>query len=164
MKNLFCHLHCYTTQGREPPLPLLLMEQPANVHWFDVRVPITPTKSHPHKFNYCDLFFAMPSWSTRKIRKSKVHAKHDSVTVIVKTQGRHNCVSTLSLPLTSRDKMYQALPLLSRESLGMRLKEHMLNITRLSPTCVYFQLYHTAWEVKRSRHGVQIACILWRHL
>ena len=21
----------------------------------------TPTKSHPHKFNYCDLFFAMPS-------------------------------------------------------------------------------------------------------
>ena len=37
----------------------------------------TPTKSHPHKFNYCDLFFAMPSALT-KICKSKVHARHYS--------------------------------------------------------------------------------------
>ena len=53
--NLFCHLHCcYTTQGRKHPLPLLLLEQPANIHWFDVgsTCPLTtPTKSHPHKFD-----------------------------------------------------------------------------------------------------------------
>ena len=28
----------------------------------------------------------------------------------------------------------------------------------------FVSLYHTAWEVKRSRHGVQIPCTPWRHL
>ena len=61
--NLFCHLQCcYTTQGRKHPLSLLLLEQlhVANVHWFDINVS-TPTKSHPLKFNYCEIFFAVPS-------------------------------------------------------------------------------------------------------
>ena len=42
--NLFCHLHCcYTTQGWKHPLLLLLLEQPANVHWLDVDVTINHT-------------------------------------------------------------------------------------------------------------------------
>ena len=54
--NLLCHLHCcYTTQGRKHPSPLLFLKQLFHC-------PLTtPTKSHPHKFNYCDLFFAMLS-------------------------------------------------------------------------------------------------------
>ena len=50
----------------------LVLEQPANIHWFNVNVSINHsyTKSHPHKFNYCDAV------STHKIHKSKVHAKH----------------------------------------------------------------------------------------
>ena len=54
--------------------------QPANVHWSTSTCPLTtPTKSHPHKFNYCD--FLCDTISTRKIRKSKVYAKHYSITV-----------------------------------------------------------------------------------
>ena len=40
------------------PLTLLLLEKTANVH---LCLLATPTKSHPHKFNYFDLFFAMLS-------------------------------------------------------------------------------------------------------
>ena len=54
--------------------------QPTNVHWSTSTCPLTtPTKSHPHKFNYCD--FLCDTISTRKIRKSKVYAKHYSITV-----------------------------------------------------------------------------------
>ena len=56
IQALFSHFHCcYTTQGRKHPLPLLLVEKS-----FDVNVS-TPTKSHLHKFHYCDLFLMMPS-------------------------------------------------------------------------------------------------------
>ena len=44
--NLFCHLHCYATQGRKHllgPLPLLLLEHPANIKWFDVKVSVNHT-------------------------------------------------------------------------------------------------------------------------
>ena len=59
--NLFCHLHCcYTTQGRKHPLPLLLLK-PTFIGRRQMCPLTTPTKSHPHKFNYCDLSFAMPS-------------------------------------------------------------------------------------------------------
>ena len=64
------------------PLPLLLLEQPANVHWFDVRFRTAPTKSHPRKFNYCDLFFTMPS---ALAKFAEVHAKHDSIVLIYNT-------------------------------------------------------------------------------
>ena len=63
--SLFCHLHCcYTTQGRKHPLPLLLLEQLANVHWFDVDVSINHTYQDPHQ-RICDLFF-FDAVSTRK--------------------------------------------------------------------------------------------------
>ena len=46
--NLFCHLQCcYTTQGRKHPLPLLLLEQLANVYWFDVDVSVNHTYQEP---------------------------------------------------------------------------------------------------------------------
>ena len=35
--NLLYCLHCYTIQGQKHPLQLLLLEQPANVHWFSVK-------------------------------------------------------------------------------------------------------------------------------
>ena len=47
--NLFCHLHCCcTTQGRKHPLLLLLLEQqPANIHWFNVNVSVNCTYQEP---------------------------------------------------------------------------------------------------------------------
>ena len=43
-----CHLHCcHTTQGRKHPLLLLLLEQLANVHWFDVDVSVNHTYQEP---------------------------------------------------------------------------------------------------------------------
>ena len=51
--NLFCHLHCYATQGRKHPLPLLRNGSTS-------MCPLTtPTKIHP--------------------RKSKVHANYSSI-------------------------------------------------------------------------------------
>ena len=45
---LFCHLHCcYTTQGQKHPLPLLLLEQLANVHWFNVDMSVNHTYQQP---------------------------------------------------------------------------------------------------------------------
>ena len=41
----------------------------------------TPTKSHPHKLNYCHCFFAMPSALICKVRISKVYAKHYGIMV-----------------------------------------------------------------------------------
>ena len=41
----FCHLHCYATQGRKHPLPLLRNGSTS-------ACPLTtPTKIHPHKFS-----------------------------------------------------------------------------------------------------------------
>ena len=61
---------CYTTQGQTHLLALLLLEQLANIHWFDIDVS-TPIKSQPHKFNYCNLFFAMLS-ALAKFAKEKL--------------------------------------------------------------------------------------------
>ena len=62
--NLFYYFQCcYTTQGWKHPLLLLLLKQLANVHWFDIDVS-TPTK-YLIKFNYCDLFFEVPSALTK---------------------------------------------------------------------------------------------------
>ena len=44
--------------------PEIASQHVANIHWFDIDVS-TPTKSHPLKFNYCDLFFAVPSALTK---------------------------------------------------------------------------------------------------
>ena len=72
---------CYTTQGRKHPLPLLLLEPASNVHLSMSTCPLTtPTKSHPHKFKYCDPSFAMPS-ALVKFTKVKFHAKHYSIMV-----------------------------------------------------------------------------------
>ena len=60
---------CYTTQGWKHPLLLLFLEQLAMFIGSTLRCLLTtPTKSHPHKFNYCDLFFAMLS-ALAKFRK-----------------------------------------------------------------------------------------------
>lgn len=48
---------CYTSQGRKHPLLLCLLEQAANVHWFEQ--PHLPRATPTSQLNYCDLFFAM---------------------------------------------------------------------------------------------------------
>ena len=58
------------------PLMLLLLEKTANVH---LCLLATPTKSHPHKFNYCDL--SLRCCQHLQNLQSKVHAKHNSIMV-----------------------------------------------------------------------------------
>ena len=47
----------------------------------------TPTKCQTHKFNYCDLFFAMPS-ALARLTKVKFEAKCSFLTLCIKCQ-RH---------------------------------------------------------------------------
>ena len=48
----------------------------------------TPIKSHPHKLNYCDLFFAMPTALAKFTKVKLIHAKHNSITVYVVKESK----------------------------------------------------------------------------
>ena len=67
LKNLFCHLHCcYTTQGLNIHYCCFSWNSQLMFIGSTSTSPLTtPTKCPPHKFNYCDLFFAMPSALTK---------------------------------------------------------------------------------------------------
>ena len=85
--NLFCHLHCcFTTQGQKHPLPLLLLEQLASS--------VNHTYQKPPPQFYLLQSFLCYAVSTRKIHKSKVHTKHNSITVDILYMARYSSLAS----------------------------------------------------------------------